>query len=88
MREEFWKEVNEARELNQSKLWKGVFPEASVLDMNCLCDINQYLVSVNGQNVFDGGGPMINPNGMIAEPHEGFRETRWDSSNKPKIRTS
>jgi len=61
MREQFWKEVNEARELNQSRLWKGVFPEASVLDINCLCEINQYLISVSGKNAFADGGPMVTP---------------------------
>lgn len=61
MREQFWKEVNETRELNQSRLWKGVFPEASVLDLNCLCEVNQYLASTTGKNAFEGGGPMVTP---------------------------
>ena len=60
-RENFWKEVNEARARNESRLWKGVFPEASVLDMNVLCDINQYLTSTCGTNAFESSGPMVSP---------------------------
>ena len=51
-REEFWKEVNEARKLGESRFWKGAFPEASVLDMNCLMDVNQYISTTTGNNAF------------------------------------
>lgn len=61
MRENFWKELNEAREANECRYWQGVFPEASVLDMNCLVEVNQYLVTSTGQNALSGGGPVITP---------------------------
>lgn len=60
MREQFWKELNAARALNKSQLWKGVFPEAAVLDINCVCEVNQYIASTTGMNTFGDGGPMVN----------------------------
>ena len=61
MREDFWKEVNEARKLGQSRFWKGAFPEASVLDMNCLMDVNQYISTTTGNNAFKNNAPMVTP---------------------------
>ena len=61
MREDFWKEVNDARKLGESRFWKGAFPEASVLDMNCLMDVNQYLATTTGNNAFKNNAPLVTP---------------------------
>lgn len=61
MREQFWTELNAARSANECRLWKGVFPEAAVLDINCVCEINQYLTTHTGANAFGDGGPMLTP---------------------------
>ena len=47
MREDFWKELNEARATNERRYWQNIFPEAANLDMNCLSENNQYL-SITG----------------------------------------
>ena len=36
MREQFWKELNEARKNNQVKHWPGMFPEASIINFETM----------------------------------------------------
>ena len=71
MREEFWKEVNEARAAGESCLWKNAFPEANTLDMNCLVEVNQYLATVSGAN------PLAYQHQTMMSP------VHWDSRVKP-----
>lgn len=72
MREEwFWEEVNEARATGESRLWKNAFPEANVLDMNCLVEVNQYLATVSGAN------PLAYQHQTMMSP------VHWDERVKP-----
>ena len=50
MREDFWKELNEARATNEHRYWQNIFPEAANLDMNCLTENNQYLAITGSDN--------------------------------------
>jgi mannose-6-phosphate isomerase-like protein (cupin superfamily) len=50
MREDFWKELNEARATNEPRYWQNIFPEAANLDMNCLTENNQYLAITGSDN--------------------------------------
>jgi|TARA_B100001741_G_scaffold284434_1_gene259989 hypothetical protein len=59
MRQEFWKELNEARHQGVCKYWENVFPEANVIDFNLLVELNQYIVSVTGQNVLQNNSASI-----------------------------
>ena len=61
MREKFWNELNETRASNDWRLWENVFPEAAILDMNCLIETNQYLSISGGKNAFQNGQPMVGP---------------------------
>jgi mannose-6-phosphate isomerase-like protein (cupin superfamily) len=61
VREQFWKEVNDARKLNQCRYWKNIFPEASVMDINCLTEVNQYLSITGAENSFIHNKPMVGP---------------------------
>ena len=64
-REEFWKEVNEARKSGQSKYWSNIFPEAEIIDFNLLADLNQYLFETRQypdyQNFLRDGGAVMSP---------------------------
>tara|TARA_B100001964_G_scaffold117868_1_gene131324 strand:- start:3269 stop:3814 length:546 start_codon:yes stop_codon:yes gene_type:complete len=54
MREQFWKELNEARKNNQVKHWPGMFPEASIINFETMLTINQYVSRVtNHDTVMD-----------------------------------
>lgn len=61
MREQFWKELNEARKENQPRFWENAFPEAAAIDMNCLVENNQYLSITGGENSIIQQRPMIGP---------------------------
>ena len=61
MREEFWKELNEARSKGTWQLWKNAFPEASALDMTCLVEINQYISISGGKNAFVQNQSLLGP---------------------------
>ena len=50
MREDFWNELNESRELLVPKMWKGVFPEADNINFHTLVEINQYKASVSNND--------------------------------------
>lgn len=61
MRNEFWKELNEARTNGKWRLWNNVFPEASTLDMTCLVEVNQYIAISGGKNAFANNQSLVGP---------------------------
>jgi mannose-6-phosphate isomerase-like protein (cupin superfamily) len=61
MREDFWRSLNESRLTGNWKFWENVFPEASVMDMTCLIEINQYLSVNGGKNAFSTHQPLLGP---------------------------
>tara|TARA_B110000483_G_scaffold142860_1_gene170723 strand:- start:74 stop:637 length:564 start_codon:yes stop_codon:yes gene_type:complete len=91
MREDFWKEVNEARSEGQFRLWENAFPEAEILDMNVLCDVNQYLSITSGANALGFGhqtmmgpahaSPRVKPfyTEFIANLNRTGTEINWNS---------
>ena len=55
MREQFWKELNEARSKNEVKYWPGIFPEATIVNFETLLAENQYISRLtNHDTVMDG----------------------------------
>ena len=43
MREQFWKELNEAGRTREVKYWSGAFPEAAIINFETLLQQNQYV---------------------------------------------